>query len=242
MKFPRVYCNPISQDVVSIDGIELHHFMKVRRLNIGDTVELFDGNGTIASAVITEMTKASAKLKIQQRRTQSQRKSGRVIIAVSVAKGSRFDWLISKCTELGVDRIVPVIFDRTVKLAQGAKTSERYNKLAIEASKQCKRNFLPILDKACSLSECLKKLKDDYPQEQMFFGSLAQSAKSILNCKTTGEDVIAFVGPEGGITEQEESILKENGAIGVRLTETVLRIETAAVGFAAILTAKRNAT
>ena len=236
----RFYCSKISQDTVIIDGEQFHHLVKVRRMNVGDEAELFDGRGMVAVAVITEINKAHARIKIQRRETQKPRQEGRIVIGTSVAKGSRFDWLVSKCTELGVDRIVPIAFQRTVKLAKGAQAGERYSKLAVEAAKQCGRNFLPRIDEVCSLSECIEKLKEEYPQIQLLFGSLNTSAKSIMEIDTVGTDIMAFVGPEGGFTEKEESILQDNGAVGVHLAETILRIETAAIAFAAILTVKRN--
>ena len=240
MRISRFYCGAIPQDAVSIEGEQFRHLLKVLRLGAGDEVELFDGRGTVASAVITEIAKTSAQVRIQQRRNCQFRTVGRIIIAAGLAKGSRFDWLISKCTELGVDRIVPVIFERTVKLAGGPRVIERYNKLAVEAAKQCGRIFLPKIEEACSLVECIKNLKKDYHNGQLLFGSLAEDAKSIIDCDTADNDVIALVGPEGGMTGREEKLLADNGATGVRLTETILRIETAALAFAAILTAKRN--
>ena len=240
MRISRFYCSIITKNTIHIDGEQFRHLVKVLRLNIGDEVELFDGRGLTASAVITEINKSSAQLKIQQIQTQKPREAGRIVIAVSVAKGSRFDWLISKCTELGADRVVPVIFERTVKLAKCAQANERYNKLAVEAARQCGRIFLLKIDEPCSLAECVEKLKEDYPQGQMLFGSLAGQARSIIDSDTANKDVIALVGPEGGMTEQEEKLLTDNGAVGVRLTETILRVETAALAFAAVLTAKRN--
>ena len=240
MKYARFYCENIDTGLTAITGSELHHLTKVLRLNVGDEVELFDGRGIKASAVITEISKASAKLKIRQSQAQKPRATGRIIIAVSVAKGSRFDWLISKCVELGVDRVMPVIFERTVKLAKGEQANERYNKLAIEAARQCGRMFLPKIDAPCSLAECVENLKEDYPKGLVLFGSLAKGAKSIIDCDIADNDMTAFIGPEGGMTEQEEKLLIDNGAIGVRLTETILRVETAALAFAAVLTAKRD--
>ncbi len=240
MKMSRFYCSTISRGKVTIDGEQFRHLVKVLRLGVGDEVELFDGSGGAATAVITEIGRADAHLKIQQRKTQEPRQGGRIVIAVSVAKGTRFDWLVSKCTELGVDRIVPIVFQRTVKLAKGAQAGERYSKLAVEAAKQCGRIFLPRIDEPCSLSECVEKLKEEYPQMQLLFGSLGASAKSIMGLDTVGTDVAAFVGPEGGLTDSEETVLLENGAVGVRLAETILRVETAAIAFAAVLTAKRN--
>ena len=172
MRISRFYCSTIPQNTVRIDGEQFRHLVKVLRLVAGDEVELFNGVGLTASAVITEINKASVQLKIRQIQTQKPRGTGRIVIAVSVAKGSRFDWLISKCTELGVDRIVPVIFERTVKLAKGSQANERYNKLAIEAAKQCGRIFLPKIDETCFLAECVGKLKEDYPNGLMLFGSL----------------------------------------------------------------------
>ena len=240
MKMSRFYCSTISQETIVIDGEQFHHLVKVRRLGVGDEVELFDGSGGGAVAVITEINKAAARLKIQHRKTQRPRQGGRIIVAVSIAKGSRFDWLVSKCTELGADRIVPIVFERTVKLAKGAQAGERYNKLAIEAAKQCGRDFLPRIDEPCSLSECVENLKKEYPQIQLLFGSLEASAKSIMEFNTADSDVAAFVGPEGGLTDGEETVLLKNSALGVRLTETILRVETAAIAFAAVLAAKRD--
>ena len=240
MRISRFYCSSIPQDTVSVDGEQFRHLLKILRLGVGDKIELFDGRGAAASAVITEIAKTSAQAQIQKRESHQPRAMGRVIIAVSVAKGSRFDWLISKCAELGVDRIVPVIFERTVKLAKGVRAIERYNKLAIEAAKQCGSNFLPIIDAPRPLRECIKVLKENYPAGQLLFGSLAGGARSIIDCDTAIKDIIAFIGPEGGMTEEEEGVLVDNGAIGAGLTETVLRIETAALAFAAVLTAKRD--
>ena len=103
-----------------------------------------------------------------------------------------------------------------------------------------REKFLPIIDEPCCLEESIKKLKEEYPDGQLLFGSLAGGVKSIINCQTADKDVTAFVGPEGGMTEDEERMLAANGAVAVGLTETVLRVETAALALAAVLAAKRD--
>ena len=75
----------------------------------------------------------------------------------------------------------------------------------------------------------------------MLLGSLSESSPALICQPFSGNDVIAFVGPEGGLTDDEQSFLKDNGVCSVRITNTVLRVETAALTFGAILTARRDA-
>jgi len=212
----------------------------VLRLAAGERVELFDGKGTVAQAVIKDITRKTVMLQVSQIHSESARTIGRVIIATSIPKAQRFDFLVTKCTELGVDHIAAVIFERTVKLAKGTSTNERYNKLAIVAAKQCGRIFLPQITGPTDLQQTLSLLKNDYPHARIIFGAFNPQAESVMELARDDKDIIAFVGPEGGLTHEEKNLLKSSGACQVRLTETTLRIETAALAFAAILCARRT--
>jgi 16S rRNA (uracil1498-N3)-methyltransferase len=128
-----------------------------------------------------------------------------------------------------------------VKQPKNPKIVERWNNIAIAAAKQCRRVFLPQIGKAAALVEAVEILKKNYPQAQLFFGSLSENSKPVLQCGFAGKDVIAFVGPEGGLTDEEKNLLRENDAQEVRLTDTILRVETAAMAFAAVLTIQRDA-
>jgi 16S rRNA (uracil1498-N3)-methyltransferase len=220
---------------------QAHHLANVLRLAAGEHVELFDGKGTLAQAVITDIKRKAVTLEVEDIRTEVARTAGRVVIATSIAKGQRFDWAITKCTELGVDHIAAVAFERTVKLAKGPSVLDRYNKLALAATKQCGRIFLPKITGPSNLTETLSVLRKDYPDAQLIFGGLNQQAKPAIEMSWASKDVIAFIGPEGGLADEEESLLKAASASEVRLTNTTLRIETAAVAFTAILCAARNA-
>ena len=236
----RFYYKNIIGENVDLIGSEAAHLINVMRLKVGDHAELFDGKGKLAQAKITSTTKKSAHLKIQSIDIQLPRTSGRIVIAASIAKGQRFDWMVSKCTELGADHIAPIICERTVKLAKGAKVVERLEKLAVSAAKQCRRVFLPTISEPQTLVSLLESLKVDYPEAKVVFGGLGEGSVSSgqLWCET---DVVAIVGPEGGFTEAEEILLKENDAAAIRLTDTILRTETAAMAFASILCAMRDA-
>jgi 16S rRNA (uracil1498-N3)-methyltransferase len=237
---PRFYCENIKTGKLSLDRTEAHHLIHVMRPDIGDEIELFDGNGTIGHAVIVELKRKDVVVNVKKTQTISPRQTGRVIIAASIAKGQRFDWLITKCTELGADIIAPVIFERTVKLAKGKNTSERFDKLAVSAAKQCGRNFLPNITEPVQLIDAIKALHADYPQAITLYGGLSENAKSFTDIIQKDKDVIAFVGPEGGMTKNEHDLLKSKNAIEVKLTKTILRIETAAIAFTSILCAARD--
>jgi len=240
LKVPRFYCESIDGPVVLLGGEQAHHLIHVMRVKAGGQVEVFDGKGTVVRATVVEVGRKVVSLNVEQSETISPLSTGRIIIAAAVAKSHRFEQLVTQCSELGANHIAAVVFGRTVKLAAGSVTGQRYSKLAVAACKQSGRNFLPEISGPDSLENTLGILKDKYPDAKIIFGSFDGDAKSASEIAGAGADIIAFVGPEGGMTEQEEKLLVDNGAIGVRLTNTVLRIETAATAFATILCAYRD--
>ena len=238
MSVQRFYCKVITKEVVELVGSEGHHAADVCRLKAGERVEVFDGGGCLGEAVVKDVKHHRVTLQIDEIKI-CQESGPRIVIAVSVAKGGRFDWLISKCTELGVNRISPVIFQRTVKQPKNPKAVERWQRIAIEAAKQCRRLFLPQIDGPLVIEDAINTLVKDYPKARILFGSLDKEAAALAADVFGGEDVIAIVGPEGGFTEDEVILLQSLGACPVRITNTVLRVETAALAFAAVLAAKR---
>jgi 16S rRNA (uracil1498-N3)-methyltransferase len=237
MRTTRFFCDIINPDTAEVSDTQFRHLTKVLRLNIGDSVELFDGKGTLAQANINKIEKNRAILTIKSVKNHPKPTNRRIIIASSIAKGDRFELLVAKCTELGVDRIVPVVFERTVKQAIGHK---RLKTIALESTKQCQRLFLPVINEPADFKAAVDKLQIEYPGSKIIFGSLTSDAKSITIFNQAENDVIAFIGPEGGLTEEEENMLKKINALPVKLTATILRIETAAIAFASVLTAGRD--
>jgi len=240
LKQARFYCESIETGEVELSPDQAHHLTNVLRLAVGERVELFDGKGTVAQVVIKDINRKVVTLHVEKIHSEPARTTGRIVIAASIPKAQRFDWLITKCTELGVDHIAAVIFERTVKLAKGISSSDRFNKLAISAAKQCGRIFLPKITGPADLQQTLSLLKNDYPNAQLIFGGFGKEAKALFEFSTSDKDIVAFVGPEGGLTDGELYQLRAAGASEVRLTDTTLRIETAAIAFAAILCTNRD--
>ncbi|MBN1393373.1 MAG: 16S rRNA (uracil(1498)-N(3))-methyltransferase [Sedimentisphaerales bacterium] len=248
MQIYRFYCESLTGSKVELEGTEAHH-LAVLRLGPGAQVELFDGNGTLATAVVSGIRKNIVSLDIENIRRTDPPKSRRIIIAVSVPKGDRFDWLIEKLTELGVERICPVIFERTVRQPSNPKALDRLYNLAVSAAKQSKRLFLPQIDPPANLHDCLESIKKDTPNCRIIAGAASSDSPSLATLNPTWfraaqpfgqNDVAALIGPEGGLTDNEETFLKNSGVHFVRLSDTILRTETAAISFAAILSAQRD--
>jgi len=239
VNLPRFYCCSLSDSIVQLSASQTHHLADVLRLNVGCKVELFDGKGVLAVAEVISSAHRKVALKILELRPVQKSVRPQIIIAPSIAKGERFDWLIAKCVELGVDRICPVLFERTVKQPKNPKIIQRWQNIAIAASQQCRRLFLPQIDTPLLLPQIIGILKKDSPNCRFLFGSLEETAPSLIGLSFGQKDVTAFVGPEGGLTPQEENLLLSEGCQPVRLTDTVLRIETAALAFAAVLSAQR---
>jgi 16S rRNA (uracil1498-N3)-methyltransferase len=239
MHLNRFYCPVLKESATELTGGEAHHLFNVCRLNTGDKVELFDGAGALATASIEKASSKSVLLKIVDLEKIEKPVKPEIVIAVSLPKGERFDWLLEKCTELGVDRVTPVIFERTVKQPKNPKAIERWQNIAISAAKQCRRIFLPQIDAPAALSTALSALKKQHNKAEILVGSPDAKSPPLIAEKFGLKDVIAFIGPEGGVTEDENALLEDCGAKSVRLTNTILRVETAALAFAAILTAGR---
>jgi 16S rRNA (uracil1498-N3)-methyltransferase len=226
--------------MLQLDPTESHHLTHVLRLNKGATLEVFDGKGTLAEATIAEIARKTVTLEIGKIQNFPPPQQGRIIIAASIAKTQRFDQLLTQCTELGADHIAPVIFQRTVKLAKGDSAMDRYRKLTIAAAKQSHRLFLPEVTAPVDLPQALNEFKQSYPRAKLIFGGLTENAAPIAALESTQSDIIALIGPEGGLTDQEQNLLKENGALEVSLGTNVLRTETAAVAITALLAAVRG--
>lgn len=238
MKMPRFFCPDLSSEEVILEPSESHHLADVLRLGKGDCVELFDGKGKSAQAEVVWVRKGAVCLKVREVQCFSAPAS-KIILAVSPAKGHRFDFLIEKCTELGVDHILAVVFERTVKVGKESSLG-RYEKIAIAAAKQSGCRFLPALGGPRPFPKAVEYLRKEYPSASWIYGDTSLPVPAAVHLERMSsflaeKDVVCLVGPEGGLTEGEKEALKSIGACPMQINPNILRIETAAVAFSALL-------
>jgi 16S rRNA (uracil1498-N3)-methyltransferase len=213
------HCPTLLTGALELPEEEAHHARTVLRLTEGTRVGLLDGMGTIAEAEITAVDKRHLRLRVIGQRTVPLERKARIQLAVAPTKQiERFEWMLEKCTEIGVDRITPLITTRTerTKLRR-----DRLERVLISAMKQSQRAWLPKLDEATSINDLIDRGIPD----QRWFG-WCEGARSVLAaCYRPQEEAILLIGPEGDFTPEEARHL-----IGrVSLGEARLRTETAAM-------------
>jgi len=153
-----------------------------------------------------------------------------LVLASAVSKGDRFDWLVEKATELGVERLIPLVTERSV-VEPGESKLARLRRTIIEASKQCRRNRLMVLDSPMRWTE----LMGSFPESLKFLADPEGFPPQRLAPIPASQAVILAVGPEGGITPGERALAAEARWRHISLSINTLRIETAALAGCAVL-------
>jgi 16S rRNA (uracil1498-N3)-methyltransferase len=233
MRSFRFFCETLHGERARLDAIQSRHLARVLRLRVGDQVQLFDGQGLLAEAVIERLDREHTVVRVVNQIQISPKTTGRVILAVSIAKGERFDWMIEKCTELGADHIAAVHYEHTVKMGKESAL-ERYKKIALAAAKQCGRLHLPTLTGPASLERTLADLHTRYPDAQLLYGDAEGQRLLSAGGSDSRPDSIICIGPEGGFSDAERQFFGEAEAWPVCVNPNILRIETAAIAFAAV--------
>ncbi|RPI86379.1 MAG: 16S rRNA (uracil(1498)-N(3))-methyltransferase, partial [Planctomycetaceae bacterium] len=124
-----------------LTGPEARHLAVVLRARPGDSVVVFDGRGREADARVCQIGSAGVEIELGESRLANQSPARQITLAVAVPKGDRFAWLIEKATEIGVDRLIPLLTQRSI-VEPGAGKLDRMRRTIVEASKQCRRSQL----------------------------------------------------------------------------------------------------
>lgn len=217
--------------IVSLADQEAHHLLHVMRATEGTEVVLFDGSGQECTATVVKLGRREVQLETQRCFFVSREASVHLTLAVALPKGDRQTWLVEKLTELGVARMVPLITEHSVALPN-AKTLDRLHKTVIAASKQCGRNRLMEIADAQSLDALLQQSWED-AQRILLHPGRHTHPFSLGGLES--QRVVAVVGPEGGLSDQEVSFAMAQGWQPLSLGARILRIETAAIAMAAQL-------
>ena len=214
---------------VTLDPDESRHALRVLRLSEADPVELIDGTGTVARAVLVNTGGKHAVCEVTAlHRIDPPRPH--LTLATAIPKGPRGDDMVNDLAQLGVDELVPLRTARSVVDPRDTKLA-RYQRAAIEAAKQCGRAWMmrvgPTLDfeAALALDAGLILVADP----------AGQPASAVLGRLGSVARVLVLIGPEGGLTDAETALAVQRGAVRWRYNDHILRIETAAAAAVAIL-------
>jgi len=246
LTIPRIYFPRVSENdtLVELEGENLRYIRNVLRLKEGDPLILFDGSRHEYSTIIRSYTARRASLEITEKQS-IQHPTMNVTLAQSLAKSAKMDFIVQKATELGVTRLIPFISSRSIPRLSEHKISarvSRWRKIAVEASRQCKRIIIPEITNILSFDEMLRQPDKDDVCIIFWEEELKQGLKTILRDEKwkDANHFFLVVGPEGGFSREETERAYENSFMPATLGKYILRTETAALTILAIIQYERG--
>jgi 16S rRNA (uracil1498-N3)-methyltransferase len=236
---PRFYVQrpAIEKGMLRIEGAEVRHIRRVLRLKAGDEIVVFDGSSKEYAGIIVDEKPSSVLVKIQSTVPSKGESSLEVMLAQSLLKGEKMDYLIQKATELGVKGVIPFFSSRSVPLLEKSKRLRRYHRwerIAIEASKQCGRGMVPAIDPLRDYGEMVESAPSDSLRLILWEREGARLKEVLGGSKERGR-VFFIVGPEGGLTQDEVEHATKAGFIPITLGRRILRSETASLCLLSVL-------
>jgi 16S rRNA (uracil1498-N3)-methyltransferase len=226
----RWIADEVSGNRAALTGEHAEHLSRVLRARVGQEFEVATGEN-VRLGCITRIDPDRIEFELGDEITTAT--ASDVTLVLSIFKFDRMEWAIEKCTELGATRIVPVITSRTEThlAAAASKRVERWQRIALQASEQSRRDSPPQIDQpvkltaAVALPSAMRIVLAESEQQIML--------KDVLHAHSAREIVLAL-GPEGGWTQSELELFRDAGWISASLGTTILRVETAAIAALAV--------
>lgn len=222
----------INNDLICIsDDANFHHLVRVLRIKIGETLYLIDENGIQYKTEVIEISSHTITTKVVEKYKSNHSLNLNLYLAQSVLKTDAQNLLIQKATELGVKGIIPFISDNCVIKENVADSkTDKWQKIADEASKQCERADRPVIFKLNSLKEILEN-----QEYKIKIACIERSQDTTLknflqnHNEFKKEKILVIVGPEGGFSAKEIKMFEQYRLPKVSIGKLILRAETAVI-------------
>jgi len=241
----RFYAPPVAfaleERTVSLGAAEARHARGVLRLQPGNEVYVFDGAGKEFRCAVREFSRDGAVLDVLEEVEPARPESPlSLTLGIALLKGEKFDLVVQKATELGASRIVPVATTRAdVRIRNGDDAKRRvmrWQRIALEAAKQCGRARLPEIEEPVAFEALADRTAPGGELRLMFAERNGTSLVEVAHNPQSGSvKVFALVGSEGGWTDEEIKLAREGGWKIVTLGGRTMRAETAAIAIVALL-------
>lgn len=229
---PRFYCpTPLATGLpLSLPAGAARH-VQVLRMQPGDVITLFNGEGGEFDATVTRMGRSDVDVEVGAHRPVEREATRAVHLLAGITANERMDWLVEKATELGVASITPLVAERSVLKLKGERAEKKlahWQGVAVAAAEQCGRNRVPTVHPAVTLAEWVKKA----PPGERWVLSLSDGTRPLAQMQGQAAEmpttpVTVLSGPEGGLSPSEEVAALAAGFAPVTLGPRVLRAETA---------------
>ncbi|PSF07098.1 16S rRNA (uracil(1498)-N(3))-methyltransferase [Marinobacter fuscus] len=234
MRIPRIHTHsPLATGrQCQLDENAANHVGRVLRMQAGQSLVLFNGDGHDYNAVITEAGKKQVLVEVTEASANNTESPLNIVLAQTLSKGDRMDYAVQKAVEMGVTRIVPLTTERCDVKLKGDREDKRlrhWQQVAISAAEQCGRARVPDILPIMTLEEWL-----DHASDYDLRLVLHHRTEHSLNTLNKPASVALMIGPEGGLTADEITQAEARGFLPVALGPRVLRTETAPVAAIAL--------
>lgn len=234
MRIPRIFTNsPLAVgSQCQLDDNAANHVGRVLRMQAGQALLLFNGDGQDYHATITEAGKKHVLVAVTEAAENETESPLRVVLAQTLSKGDRMDYAVQKAVEMGVSEIVPLTTERCDVKLKGDREDKRlrhWQQVAISAAEQCGRARVPDIQPVMTVQQWL-----EHARACDLRLVLHHRTERSLNTLEKPASIALMIGPEGGLTAEEIALAEDNGFLPVALGPRVLRTETAPVAAIAL--------
>lgn len=215
----------LAREVAILSPEESHHLARVLRVQTGQEITLFDGQGRVAEAVIISVSKNAVEARIMKT-WRAPKPAVEIDLIQAVPKLDRWELVLQKAVELGATAIHPVLTQHT-EFKPNPRKQERWSKIVLNAAQQCEIRWLPALRPLARLDAVLPSFAN---YDLVLIGSLYEGSRPFREIAMAGKEKVALlVGPEGDFSEAEVEAAVAAGAVPVSFGDRILRTETAAI-------------
>lgn len=246
MTTPRLYVSgPLAVGTLCAATPGQSRYIKsVMRMREGDSVLVFNGTGQEYEAAVRQGPEGIA-LEITDIGTATIGEGIEITLCQGIPKAEKLDGIIRRATELGVGRIVPYLAERSIPRWPAAKAQlkrERWQKIALEAARQCGRSDIPEIAEIAGFAEMLRLARPAALNLILWEEEAERGLRNTLRdpAHAAAREFMLVIGPEGGLTPDEVGLARDAGLLSVSLGRRVLRVETAALSALAILQYERG--
>ena len=236
MTAPVFLLRPLPEaDRLTLDGPEGRHAATVRRLRVGELVDVTDGEGRVAECVVAGVGRDRLDLDVTSRSCAAAPEP-RIVVVQALVKGERSELAVELLTEVGVDEIVPWKAQRCVASWVPERSGRRWEQAAASSAKQARRARWPVVTELAATTAVEERI-GSAALALVLHETAAEPMTDALAAPPSHGEVIIVVGPEGGLTDTELEGFAAAGAHSVRLGPSVLRASTAGCAAAAVVLA-----
>ena len=227
----RYYLNTSAweEGFLHLSGEEARHATRVMRVKLGEQLEIFDGNGRSAICSVHHIERNKVTCAIEHT-NHHEKPSCQITLCQSIPKGGNMELIVQKAVELGVHAIQPLITTHTVARPESlSKKQEKWQRIALEACKQCGQNYLPNIGEALYFQTWIEQLS---PFDTSLVAALDKRAvhvKTHLEKFPLADNIGLLIGPEGDFSPEEYTQAYTAGFQPVNFGKIVLRVETASI-------------